>query len=115
LLGLTENDPEARTRIAAFREGLEATGWTEARNIRIDYRFAGADPERVRAHAKELVASAPDVIVAQSTPVVAALKLATSTIPIVFVAVNEPVGQGSSRVWRIRAATLLALALSNSR
>ena len=94
LLGLTENDPEARTRIAAFREGLEATGWTEARNIRIDYRFAGGDPERVRAHVEELVAFAPDVIVAQSTPVVAALKRATSTIPIVFVAVNDPVGQG---------------------
>jgi putative ABC transport system substrate-binding protein len=94
LLGLAENDPEARTRITAFREGLEATGWTEARNIRIDYRFAGGDSERVRAHVKELVASAPDVIVAQSTPVVAALKQSTSTIPIVFVAVNEPVGQG---------------------
>jgi putative ABC transport system substrate-binding protein len=48
LLGLTENDPEARTRITAFREGLEATGWTEARNIRIDYRFAGADLEDQR-------------------------------------------------------------------
>ena len=94
LLGLTENDPEARTRITAFREGLEATGWTEARNIRIDYRFAGGDPERVRAHVEELVAFAPDVIVAQSTPVVAALKRATSTIPIVFVVVNDPVGQG---------------------
>ena len=94
LLGLTENDPEARTRITAFREGLEATGWTEARNIRIDYRFAGGDLERVRAHVEELVAFAPDVIVAQSTPVVAALKRATSTIPIVFVAVNDPVGQG---------------------
>jgi putative ABC transport system substrate-binding protein len=94
LLGINENDPEARTRIAAFREGLEATGWTEARNIRIDYRFAGGDPERVRAHVEELVAFAPDVIVAQSTPVVAALKRATSTIPIVFVVVNDPVGQG---------------------
>ena len=94
LLGLAENDPEGRTRVTAFREGLEAAGWTEARNIRIDYRFAGGDSERVRALARELIASAPDVIVGQSTPVVAALKLATSTIPIVFVAVNEPVGQG---------------------
>ena len=94
LLGLSEDDPEARTRITAFREGLKAAGWTEARNIRIDYRFAGGDRERVSALAKELVDSAPDVIIAQSTPVVAALKQATSTIPIVFVAVNEPVGQG---------------------
>jgi putative ABC transport system substrate-binding protein len=94
LLGLAENDPEARTRITAFREGLEATGWTETHNIRIEYRFAGGDAERVRAFAAELVALAPDVIVAQSTPVVAALQQATSNIPIVFVAVNDPVGQG---------------------
>jgi putative ABC transport system substrate-binding protein len=94
LLGLTENDPEARIRITAFRHGLEATGWTEAHNIRIDYRFAGGDPERIRAHVEELVASAPHVIVAHSTPVVAALKRATGTVPIVFVAVNDPVGQG---------------------
>jgi putative tryptophan/tyrosine transport system substrate-binding protein len=94
LLGLTENDPEARARITAFRQGLEATGWTEAHNILIDYRFAGGDSERVRAHVEELMASAPHVIVAHSTPVVAALKRATSTVPIVFVAVNDPVGQG---------------------
>jgi len=94
LLGLAKNDPEGHARIAAFREGLEALGWTEARNIRIDFRFAGGDPERVRAYAAELVASAPDLIVAQSSPVVAALKQATRTIPIVFAVVNDPVGQG---------------------
>jgi putative tryptophan/tyrosine transport system substrate-binding protein len=94
LLGLAENDPEVRARVAAFREGLEALGWTETRNIRIDYRFAGGDPDRVRAYAAELVASAPDLIVAQSTPVVAALKQATRNIPIVFAVVNDPVGQG---------------------
>jgi putative ABC transport system substrate-binding protein len=94
LLALAENDPEAHARINAFRHGLEAAGWTEARNIRIEYRFAGSDPERVRAYVAELVASAPDVIVAHSSMVVAALKRATNTIPIVFVAVNDPVGQG---------------------
>ncbi len=94
LLGLAENDPEGHARITAFRQGLEALGWTEARNIRIDYRFAGGDPERVRAYVAELVASAPDLIVGHSTPVVAALKQATSTIPIVFAVVNDPVGQG---------------------
>jgi putative tryptophan/tyrosine transport system substrate-binding protein len=94
LLGLTEDDPEASARIAAFRKGLEETGWTEGRNIRIDYRFAGGDPDRVRAYVRELVALAPDVIVAHSTPVVAALKQETSIIPIVFVVVNDPVGQG---------------------
>jgi putative ABC transport system substrate-binding protein len=94
LSGIAENDPEGHSRIAAFREGLEALGWTEARNIRIDSRFAGGDPERVRAYVAELVALTPDLIVAQSSPVVAALKQATSTIPIVFAVVNDPVGQG---------------------
>jgi putative tryptophan/tyrosine transport system substrate-binding protein len=94
LLGLTEDDPEANARITAFRHGLEETGWTEGRNVRIDYRFAGGDPGRVRAYVTELVALAPDVIVAHSTPVVAALKQETSTIPIIFVVVNDPVGQG---------------------
>ena len=94
LLGLAENDPEAHARIVAFRKGLEALGWTETRNIRIDARFAGGDFARVRTHAAELVVSAPDLIVAHSTPVVAALKQATTSIPIIFVAVNDPVGQG---------------------
>jgi len=94
VLGIAENDPEGHARITAFRQGLEALGWTEARNIRVDYRFAGGDPERVRAYVAELVASAPDLIVGHSTPVVAALKQATSTIPIVFAVVNDPVGQG---------------------
>jgi putative ABC transport system substrate-binding protein len=94
LLGLSENDPEARARVAAFRAGLEAAGWIEGRNIRIDFRFAGGDPARVRDYVSELVALGPDVIVAHSTPVVAALKGATSTIPVIFVVVNDPVGQG---------------------
>ena len=93
LLGLTGNDPEGQARIMAFRQGLEAHGWTEGRDIRIDYRFAGGDSERVRSHAAELVASTPDLIVGHSAPVVAALQQATRTIPIVFVAVNDPMGQ----------------------
>src|ERR1700724_1830373 len=68
LLGLNENDPEAHARVAAFREGLDKLGWTEARNIQIDYRFAGGDPERVSSYVREFVASAPDAIVAHSTP-----------------------------------------------
>jgi putative ABC transport system substrate-binding protein len=94
LLGLAENDPEGPARIAAFREGLEALGWTDARNIRIDARFTGGDFDRIRALAAELVASAPDLIVAHSTPVVAALKEATTSVPIIFALVNDPVGQG---------------------
>jgi putative ABC transport system substrate-binding protein len=95
LLGATEeNDPLAQARITAFRQGLAALGWSEGRNIHIDYRFAGGDADRIRTYAAELVNSAPDVIVANSSPVTAALKQATSTIPIVFAVVNDPVGQG---------------------
>jgi putative tryptophan/tyrosine transport system substrate-binding protein len=94
LQGLGESDPEAKARTVAFRQELEALGWTEGRNIRIDYRFAGGDSVRVHAYAAELVNSAPDLIVAHSSPVVAALKQATSTIPIVIAVVNDPLGQG---------------------
>ena len=83
-----------RRAITAFRQGLEALGWAEDRNIRIDYRFSVADPSHIQAHVADLVNSAPDVIVGQSTPVMAALKQATRTIPIVMAAVNDPVGQG---------------------
>jgi putative ABC transport system substrate-binding protein len=94
LQGLAESDPEAQARTAGFRQELEALGWMEGRNIRIDYRFAGGSAARVQAYAAELVNSAPDLIVAHSSPVVAALKQATSTIPIVIAVVNDPLGQG---------------------
>ena len=89
-----EGDPEVLTRVIAFREGLEVLGWTENRNIRIEHRYSGGDLGRIRAYATELVRSAPDLIVGSGTPITAALKQATSTIPIVFNVVNDPVGQG---------------------
>ncbi|OAF08677.1 hypothetical protein AXW67_28945 [Bradyrhizobium neotropicale] len=89
-----ENDNEVLIRVVAFRKGLEALGWIENRNIRIEHRYSGGDPGRIRAYATELVQSAPDVIVGSGTPITAALKEATSTIPIVFNLVNDPVGQG---------------------
>jgi ABC-type uncharacterized transport system substrate-binding protein len=89
-----EHDPESQARIAAFRHGLQEFGWTNGRNIRIDYRFAGGDTDRIRTHVAELVNSAPDLIVGNSSPVVVALKRATRTVPIVFAMVNDPVGQG---------------------
>ncbi|MGV7217940.1 ABC transporter substrate-binding protein [Bradyrhizobium sp. UFLA05-112] len=89
-----ENDNEVLTRVIAFREGLEALGWIENRNIRIEHRYTGGDLGRIRAYATELVHSAPDLIVGSGTPITAALKEATSTIPIVFNLVNDPVGQG---------------------
>ena len=69
-------------------------GWTENRNIRIEHRYSGGDLGRIRAYATELVHSAPGLIVGSGTPITAALKEATSTIPIVFNLVNDPVGQG---------------------
>ena len=89
-----EGDPEVLTRVIAFREGLEVLGWTENRNIQIEHRYSGGDLGRIRAYATELVRSAPDLIVGSGTPITAALKQATSTIPIVFNVVNDPVGQG---------------------
>jgi putative tryptophan/tyrosine transport system substrate-binding protein len=89
-----ENDAEVLARVIAFREGLESLGWTENRNIRIEHRYSGGDLGRIRAHATELVHSAPGLIVGSGTPITAALKEATSTIPIVFNLVNDPVGQG---------------------
>src|SRR6516164_761794 len=94
LHALVENDTEVLARVTAFREGLEALGWTENRNIRIEHRYSGGDLGRIRAYATELVHSAPDVIVGTGTPIIAALKEATGTIPIVFNLVNDPVGQG---------------------
>ena len=94
LLGLSENDPEANARVKAFRLGMRDLEWIEGRNIQIDYRFAGSDLDLIRRHVAELVKSPPDVIVANTTPVMRALKPATSTVPIVFVVVNDPVGQG---------------------
>jgi putative ABC transport system substrate-binding protein len=92
LHSLAENDPEARARVAALREGLKQLGWTE-RNIRIEQRFADGDYNQIQEYAAELVGSGPEVIVANSTPALAALKQATGTIPIIFV-VSDPVGQG---------------------
>ncbi len=92
--GTEESDPESHARLTAFREGLAALGWTEGRNIRIDYRFGGGDPDRIGNVVAELVRSGPDLIVANTTAATAALKQATNTIPVVFAVVNDPVGQG---------------------
>lgn len=94
LLGLAEQDPEASARVKAFRLGMRDLEWIEGRNIQVEYRFAGSNLNLINKHVAELVKSAPEVIVANSTPVMAALKAATTTIPIVFVVVNDPVGQG---------------------
>jgi putative tryptophan/tyrosine transport system substrate-binding protein len=90
----SENDPETKAKLAALKDGLERLGWTNGRNIRIEYRFSDGNIERTRAAAAELVALTPDVIVAYANPAVSALKPITSTIPIVFTQVSDPVGSG---------------------
>jgi len=94
LLGLTEKDPETNARLKAFRLGMRDAGWIEGRNVQIEYRYAGTNPQSISKHVAELVRMAPDVIVANTTPVMAALRPATTTVPIVFAVVNDPVGQG---------------------
>jgi putative ABC transport system substrate-binding protein len=93
LMAFAEDDPEARARLAAFRQGLEKRGWSEGRDVRIDARFAPAGTQ-AQVLAKELVALQPDVILAHSTPVTAALQRESHTIPIVFAVVADPIGSG---------------------
>ena len=89
-----ENDPSTQPFVTAFAQALGRFGWVEGKNIRIDYRFAAGDPALFKTHAADLVGQAPDAILAGSSPAVAALRQQTRIIPIVFVAVGEPVGQG---------------------
>jgi putative tryptophan/tyrosine transport system substrate-binding protein len=88
------NDAEAKARVEAFEQGLEIEGWSVGHNLRIEYRYAEGDSARMQTLAKELVNLEPDCVLGQSTPVTAALKRATRTIPIVFVAVSDPIGSG---------------------
>ena len=94
LMPLAESDEEAHTLVAAFVAGLREHGWQAGREVSIDYRWTAGDAERIHAYAKELVEQNPDLILARSSPVVMALMQQTSTIPIVFFQVVDPVGQG---------------------
>src|SRR5262249_15297282 len=89
-----ENDPEGQARIAAFLQGLAQLGWTDGRNVRIDTRWGAGDADRIRRQAAELIALAPDVILATSTPSLGPLLQATRTVPVVFILVADPVGGG---------------------
>jgi putative ABC transport system substrate-binding protein len=94
LLPLASDDMEAQTRVEAFLQGLQRLGWTDGQNVRIDTRWATTNADSIRRHAAELVALAPDIILANGSAVVGALQQATRTVPIVFVVVAEPVGAG---------------------
>jgi putative ABC transport system substrate-binding protein len=88
------DDREGQARLAVFLQGLQELGWTDGRNVRIDYRWAAADADRYRTYAAELVALSPDVILSSASASVAALLQTTRTVPIVFVNVIDPVGAG---------------------
>jgi putative ABC transport system substrate-binding protein len=92
LMVIEENDPDAQPGIAAFLAGLHAFGWKEGRNVRIDYRWAAGDIDRMRAYATELIDLAPDAIFVSSAPALAAL--GTRTIPIIFIGVPDPISSG---------------------
>jgi putative ABC transport system substrate-binding protein len=94
LLPVTADDADFQARVGAFLQGLQETGWSIGRNVRIDTRWAGANPTDIRKHVAELVALAPDVILAYGTSTVRPLLQATSTLPIVFPVAGDPVGGG---------------------
>jgi ABC-type uncharacterized transport system substrate-binding protein len=93
LMASAQSDPEAQARVRAFEAGLRELGWVEGRNLRLDYRFV-PDARRLRAQATELVALAPDLILAVATPVLGGLLPVSRALPIVFVQVTDPVGGG---------------------
>lgn len=94
LMAYREGDPEGQQRMAAFRQSLRESGWADGQDARIEVRWLAGDPERAKAYAKEIVERSPDVIVVNGTPGLAALRQLTSSIPIVFVVVTDPVGAG---------------------
>ena len=94
LINLSEGDPEAQAVVAAFLKELQRLGWNDGRNVRIEIRWSAGDAERIRGYASELVALAPDVLVAYAASVVRPLQQATRTVPIVFAGAIDPVAAG---------------------
>jgi putative ABC transport system substrate-binding protein len=94
LFMLEKDDPVQVSWIAAWREGLEKLGWIDGRNVTIDFHYSTGDPEQALSVAQEMVRSAPDVILASTTPALVAARRATATIPIVFAFAGDPLGQG---------------------
>jgi putative ABC transport system substrate-binding protein len=94
LVSAMEGDPTGLEYITAFAQGLAELGWTVGRNVRIEYRWGAGDPDRFRRYAAELVALAPDVVLASAGSIVGALQHASRTVPIVFVTTIDPVGGG---------------------
>ena len=113
LAGLAENDPEMQADLTAFREGLQKLGWTDGRNVQIDYRWSAGDAERTRKNVAEIVALAPDVVLAAAAAVGPLLQ-ASRTVPIAYLC--WPLIRSatvSSTAWRTRAVTPPVLHCSN--
>jgi putative ABC transport system substrate-binding protein len=94
LMALAADDPESQSRLAAFAQGLQQSGWNVGQNLQIDYRWGAGNADNMRKYAEELVALGPDVILAHSSAAVAPLVHASMTVPIVFTLVSDPVGAG---------------------
>ena len=94
LMGYAEDDPDTQARIKAFKEAFEQLGWKDGHDVAFTYRFGVGEMGRVRDHARELVEAKPDLIVCETTPTLKALADQTTTIPIVFVSVTDPVSNG---------------------
>jgi putative tryptophan/tyrosine transport system substrate-binding protein len=94
ITSLSSNDPEGQARYAAFLQELQVLGWSVGRNIQIEYFWGEGNRDRSRKNATELVALAPDVILATGSPTLEPLLQATHTVPIVFVQIADPVGAG---------------------
>jgi putative ABC transport system substrate-binding protein len=94
LMARAASDPEGQKQAAAWQQCIEELGWSPGRNVEIEYRWPAGDASRAEALAKELLDWRPDILVANSTPSLVAARQATSTIPIVFVAIADPVAQG---------------------
>ena len=88
------DDQFMQARLEGLRQGLERLGWSDRRNMRVVYRFGEGKPDRLQSLAKELVAMRPDLVVAQTPPVVVAVLKETNVVPIVFVDVSDPIGAG---------------------
>lgn len=94
LMGYPEGDVHGQAYVLAMRQKLESLGWVEGRNIRIDYRWAGGDPEKTRAFARELIGMTPSVIVTSTNQVTEIVRRETQSVPIVFASLGDPVGSG---------------------
>jgi putative tryptophan/tyrosine transport system substrate-binding protein len=111
LMPYDENDPFAKLQLSTLTQALADLGWADGRNVRMDFRWAGGDIDRIGAFAQELVALQPDIIVASSTPVAAALQRETRTIPIVFANVSDPVVSGIVAAFNQSGGNITGFAL----